>query len=115
MKVLLIAASLLVVTAKECTKTKKTIALPACVQQKIDAIKKEPRWNPPAEVHEYTYQGKTVYLFSAPCCDQYNAVYDAECNYICAPSGGLTGKGDQKCIDFNTAATHVRLVWKDER
>lgn len=118
MKVLLLASSLLLVTAKECTKarhTKQTANLPSCVQQKIDSIKKQPKWNPPAEVNEYTYQGKTVYLFSAPCCDQYTTLYDIDCNYLCAPGGGFTGKGDGKCADFNTAATHVRLVWKDGR
>ena len=42
----------------------KADTIPACIQQKIDLIKKEPKWNPPAEVNEYTYNGKTVYLLS---------------------------------------------------
>ena len=104
-----------IIVAKECMKAKVENSLPACIQQKIDAIKKEPRWNPPAEVHQYTYNGQTVYYFSSDCCDQFNTVYDAQCNYICAPSGGITGKGDGKCAGFNTEAKHVRLVWKDER
>ena len=115
MKVLLLLISLLMITAKECSKIKPSASLPACIQQKIDAIKKEPKWNPPAEVHEYSYNGKTVYLFSSPCCDQYNVAYDTDCKTVCAPSGGMTGKGDQKCKDFKTAATHIRLVWKDGR
>jgi hypothetical protein len=125
MKVLIILAAFITVTAKECSKktnvpelvTKETSAdiLPSCIQQKIDSIKKQPKWNPPAEVDEYVYNGKTVYLFSADCCDQYYVVYDAQCNYVCAPSGGMTGKGDLKCEDFNTAAKLTRIVWKDER
>lgn len=82
---------------------------------KINEIKKAPRWNPPATVNEYTYNGKTVFLFSSDCCDQFNMVFDSQCNYVCAPSGGITGKGDGKCDDFNTSAKHVRLVWKDDR
>jgi hypothetical protein len=89
--------------------------IPACIQQRIDSIKKEPKWNPPAEVNEYTYNGKTVYLFSSPCCDFFNPVYGSDCNYICAPTGGFTGKGDGKCEDFNSTAKHVKLVWKDDR
>lgn len=89
--------------------------IPACIQQRIDSIKNEPRWNPPAEVNEYTYNGKTVYLFSSPCCDFFNPVYGSDCNYICAPNGGFTGKGDGKCEDFNSTAKHVKLVWKDDR
>jgi hypothetical protein len=61
------------------------------------------------------YKDKTAYLFSSNCCDQYNEVYDSECKYICAPSGGITGRGDGQCEDFNTSAKLVRLVWKDDR
>ena len=49
---------------EKCGKNKDTI--PACVQQKIEQIKKEPKWNPPAEVNEYSYDGKKVYLFQQP-------------------------------------------------
>jgi hypothetical protein len=88
---------------------------PSCIQRRIDSIKQQPVWNPPAEVHEYEYNGKKVYLFSANCCDQFNTLMDANCNYVCAPSGGFTGKGDRKCNDFYDTAKHLRLVWKDER
>lgn len=98
---------------EKCANKKDTV--PACIQQKIEQIKKEPKWNPPAQVNEYTYIAKKVYLFSSPCCDQYNNLYDSECNLICAPTGGYTGKGDQKCTDFTEKAKHVKLVWKDER
>lgn len=94
---------------------KKEALLSDCIQQKIAAIKAQPKWNPPAQVDEYLYNGKRVYLFSSDCCDQYNQLYDASCNYICAPSGGITGKGDGKCSDFKTAAQFIRTVWKDER
>jgi hypothetical protein len=89
--------------------------IPVCIRQKIQQIKKEARWNPPAEVYEYRYDNKRVFYFSSNCCDQFNAVYDEQCNYICAPSGGITGKGDMKCKDFNDKAVKVKLVWRDER
>ncbi|MGZ8537604.1 MAG: DUF6970 domain-containing protein [Flavisolibacter sp.] len=104
----------LTIVAQKCTKQGDQ-SLPACIQSKIDQIKKEPKWNPPAEVYEYRYNGKRVYFFSSNCCDQYNVVYDEQCNPVCSPSGGLTGKGDMKCTDFNEKAQKVRLVWKDER
>ena len=103
----------LTIAAKKCGRQNESI--PACIQQKIDQIKKEPKWNPPAEVHEYIYEGKGVFYFSSNCCDQYNVVYDENCNYVCAPSGGYTGKGDNKCPDFNDKAKEVRLIWKDDR
>lgn len=97
----------------QCSKQKNDI--PACIQNKIDYIKSQPKWNPLAEVNEYIYMGKHAFLFSADCCDQYNELFDSNCNYICAPSGGITGKGDLKCTDFMTTAQFVRLVWKDSR
>lgn len=103
------------IASPQCTKKTTANGLPQCVQQKIDAIKSEPKWNPPGQVNEYLYKGKTVYLLTSDCCDQYNTVYDTDCNPVCAPSGGLTGAGDRKCADFDSAAKHVRLVWQDAR
>ena len=89
--------------------------VPVCIQQRIEEIKQQAKWNPPAEVHEYLYAGKRVFYFSSNCCDRYNELYDEKCNLLCAPSGGMTGKGDGKCPDFSTKAQYVGLVWKDDR
>ena len=89
--------------------------IPTCIQKKIDSIKQQPVWNPPAEIHEYEYNGKKVYLISADCCDFFTTAVDENCNYVCAPSGGFTGRGDGKCKDFNQNAKMIKVVWKDER
>ncbi|MGI8634168.1 MAG: DUF6970 domain-containing protein [Segetibacter sp.] len=107
-------------TSADSSLTAKNVAVvlqktPVCIEQKIDSIKKEPVWNPPAEIYEYEYQGKKVYAISSNCCDFFNTVVDANCKYVCAPSGGFTGRGDGKCNDFFKEAKQVRLVWKDER
>ncbi|HYK55988.1 MAG TPA: hypothetical protein VEV15_05880 [Flavisolibacter sp.] len=104
---------LLLVAAQTIKKGKEE--LPLCLQQKIEEIKQQLKWNPPAEVHEYNYNGKRVFYFSSNCCDRYNVVFDEKCEYVCAPSGGITGKGDGKCADFSTKAQYVKLVWKDDR
>ncbi|MCW3082127.1 hypothetical protein [Segetibacter sp.] len=88
---------------------------PSCILMRIESIKKEHVWNPPGEVYEYEYQSKKVYTISSDCCDRFTTVVDADCNYICAPSGGFTGRGDGKCTDFFKEAKRLRLVWKDER
>lgn len=116
MKTVVIALTVISLTALHCSKHnqggKNT---PVCIEQKINDIKSQPKWNPPAEVNEYEYEGKKVYLFSSNCCDQYNVVYDKNCTPICAPSGGFSGGGDGKCKEFFKQAKHIRLVWKDER
>ena len=113
MKYLITLLSFSLLISAECNRPKSEI--PSCIQQKIDQIKSQPKWNPPAEVNEYIYQGRHVYLFSADCCDQFEQLFDSSCNYICAPSGGIEGAGDRKCADFRTAAQFVKLVWKDPR
>ena len=100
---------------KEDKKEDCNSGIPACVQSRVDEIRKEPKWNPPAEVNEYLYNGRKVYLFTANCCDQYITLMDRSCKYICAPSGGIVGKGDGKCTDFYDKAKYLRLVWKDNR
>jgi len=95
--------------------TSTTVSLPACISAKIDSIGQEPVWNPPAEIHEYELDGRPIYLISADCCDRFTIAVESDCNTICAPSGGFTGRGDGKCPDFFKKATHTRLVWKDDR
>jgi len=112
MKSILLLLSVPSLLAIDC---KKNTEEPPCVKEKIEQIKALPKWNPAGEVNEYIYKDKQVYLFTSDCCDQYIMLYDGSCEYICAPSGGITGKGDGKCSNFYTEARHVKLVWKDPR
>jgi hypothetical protein len=107
--------AILLIVATSANRQEEKQQIPVCIQQKIEEIKQQPKWNPPAEVHEYVYLGRRVFYFSSNCCDRYNELYDEKCNYLCSPSGGMTGKGDGRCPDFSTKAQYVRLVWKDER
>jgi hypothetical protein len=129
MKYMLIAIVFPVLLVRQCSETKnKTLpeaeqpgpvqtkdSIPECVREKINAIKKEPKWNPPAQVNEYLYSGKTVFLFSSNCCDQFDMLYNDSCGAVCAPYGGIVGQGDGKCKDFTDSAKLVKLVWKDPR
>ena len=116
MKSILLTAMLFcsVLVGTQCNKNSDE-SIPPCIQQKIEEIKAEPKWNPVATVTEYVYQGRTVYLFSSNCCDQYYMLYDGTCTYICAPSGGIAGSGDGNCPDFRSSARYVKLTWKDPR
>jgi hypothetical protein len=89
-------------------------SVPVCVRKLIDESKKDLPPNPPEQVDEYLYEGKKVFLFTAGCCDHFNVVYDESCKMICAPSGGITGKGDGNCTSFIAQAKYVKLVWKND-
>ncbi len=127
MKYLLILLVFPFLSASECGKKKEkgnvtegdrnatsgNDSIPVCVRRLIDSANKEIPPNPPLQVDEYLYNGKKVFLFTAPCCDFFNMVYDDSCKAVCAPSGGITGKGDCKCEDFATTAKFVKLIWKN--
>lgn len=105
---------LIALQSQTCTKHSGS-KIPACIQDKIEAIQQQPKFNPPATVYRYLFQDKYVYLFSSNCCDQYNYVYDRDCKVICAPSGGIAGQGDGRCSNFNQMASEETLIWKDPR
>ena len=50
--------------------------------------------------------GRVYYYAGSECCDQLNALYDAEGEYVCAPDGGFTGRGDGRC-----PADLTRIEW----
>ncbi|MDO5653558.1 MAG: hypothetical protein Q4G39_05585 [Brachymonas sp.] len=70
---------------------------------------------PVVAVHAWNYQGQTVYETLAGCCDRFNELFDAQGEYLCAPSGGFTGMGDGKCPDAAQARraqeSTVRRIW----
>ncbi|WP_083326077.1 DUF6970 domain-containing protein [Hymenobacter coccineus] len=87
----------------------------ASIQTKIAELQALPKSNPAYEVWQYTFRGEPVYLVTAPCCDQYETLYDACLNVLCAPSGGLSGQGDGRCPEFRQLAADRQLVWRDSR
>lgn len=90
-------------------------SLPSCIQKKINTLKILPKQTPTASITQYTYLGNKVYYMPASCCDQYNPVYDENCNYLGAPDGGFIGNGDGRLPGFFAAATNPVLIWKDPR
>jgi hypothetical protein len=49
-------------------------------------------------ITKYLLDGKPHWLIVAPCCDQFNYLYNAEGVAVCAPYGGIAGNGDGKCL-----------------
>ena len=87
----------------------------SCIREMIEKYKREAPTNPPRTVYSYQYKGKTVYHITSVCCDQFNILYDLNCNIICYPDGGITGSGDGRCPNYFNEATSKGLIWKDSR
>jgi hypothetical protein len=103
-----IAIASLIVLAFACEQNSILIknSCPSCLQSIMT------RENPPLQVWRYKYINQTVYLVIPDCCDQYEELYSTNCTLICAPGGGLTGKGDGQCTDFSQKATEGSLIWE---
>lgn len=102
-------------TLSNCEKIKMDKNVPACIKERIKSIEKEKIWNPAAKIFQYEYKGKTVFYIPSHCCDIPGEVLDENCNLICQPDGGITGKGDGKCKDFFKERTGEKLIWADTR
>ena len=85
--------------------------IPACIQTMIDGFNATPRSSSFVRIDNYLYRGKMTYLATSSCCDRFNPLYDAECNRVCAPSGGFIGRGDGQCMDFDETATQLGNIW----
>jgi hypothetical protein len=93
-----------------CDKTELAVHVPGCIENKIKEIESNSVTNPPAEIWQWRVGIKTYYYFEADCCDQYNYLYDDNCQIICAPDGGLAGNGDGNC-DGLGADVQKTLIW----
>ena len=97
-----------------CDKSNLNIDAPNCIQNEIKKIKNEEVRNPPAQVWKWEVASQTYYYITSDCCDQYNNLYNDNCDVICAPDGGITGLGDGNCPDFIEPIKKT-LIWKDNR
>lgn len=88
---------------------------PEWVDQLIKQFQSEPVGNPPQSIWRYDYQGQVVYFVPAQCCDMFSSLYDANGTVICAPDGGIDGRGDNKCADFAAQRSGETLIWQDPR
>jgi len=85
------------------------------VSRLIEQYKGEPVGNPPQSIWRYEYRGQVVYYVPAQCCDKYSTLYNADGDVLCAPDGGITGKGDGRCEDFLSQRSKEQLIWQDPR
>lgn len=109
MKVIISLLGCVLVSLTGCEKIDLPPDVPNCVKKLI-----RNSTGAPQAVWKYQYKKETVYLVIPDCCDQYISLYSSNCSFICAPSGGFTGKGDGKCPGFYQEAIDGVLIWKAE-
>ena len=105
---------ILILPLLSCDNEEGGTEVPSCIERKIDEIKSETVWNPPAQVWKWENDENTYYYITSECCDQWNYLYDEQCNVVCAPDGGITGMGDGNCPEFSEPIDKS-LIWADDR
>ncbi len=89
--------------------------LPPWLRERIAVFEAAAVTNPPRSVIRYVYRGAVVYFIPARCCDIPSQLLDAGGERVCAPDGGISGRGDGRCPDFHREARERTPVWRDAR
>jgi hypothetical protein len=88
---------------------------PPFVERLITEFEAGPKKNPPGSIWRYRYGDRVVYYVPPSCCDIPGQLYDSNGEFICAPDGGITGRGDGKCPDFFSVRADELRIWIDDR
>ena len=105
---------ILILPLLSCENDECGVEIPSCIERKIDELKSEAVWNPPAQIWKWETDENTYYYITSDCCDQWNYLYDEQCNVVCAPDGGITGMGDGNCPELSEPIVKS-LIWSDDR
>lgn len=114
MKLRILATLALLILLTACAQSTQATN-PAWLDQMIKKFESDPVANPPLSVWKYEYKDQVVYFVPAHCCDITSLVYDTQGTILCAPDGGIAGRGDGKCSDFFDQRTNEQLIWQDSR
>ena len=103
---------LLVLGTTSCHKDDKEIELSKCITKKINKMKKR-KDHVHSAVWRWQADGKIYYYLSGEDggYDRFNLLYDDNCNVVCAPDGGLSGRGDGNCPCF-VNGVQKELIWE---
>jgi len=88
---------------------------PEWVRDLAARLQSEPVANPPASLIRFDRAGKSYYYLPPRCCDIPSTLFDSESNVMCAPDGGITGRGDGRCPDFVRELKNGVKIWEDPR
>lgn len=116
-KIITGAVILMMLTTIGCDRLDMPDGTPPCITRMAKTLRGEAVRNPPAMIIEFTLKNGGKYYYVPPyCCDMFSALYDSECNYVCAPDGGFSGQGDGHCPDniLNNIQSS-KVIWKDDR
>ena len=102
------------VISMSCEDNDLNIDAPFCIEQKIEEIIDNEVANPPIQVWRWEADGQIYYYITSDCCDQFNYLYNENCEIVCAPDGGISGEGDGNCPEFATEIEKT-LIWEDSR
>ena len=90
-------------------------SLPIWLRERIAGYQQSTFRSSPLRVMKFKHGWQTYYYFSGLCCEQLNPITDDDGDYVCAPTGGWTGDGDNKCPKSFPDEEGMTTVWEDSR
>ncbi|BEG97768.1 DUF6970 domain-containing protein [Bacteroides sedimenti] len=110
MKRLLFLGIIVMMALISCEKSHPDNGIPECIESKIKELSTSVLAGKDANVTEYRFQWKRVYLFDpAMCCDMPSPVFDSNCNYL-GSLGGFAGNTMINGEDFSKAK-FIKIIW----
>jgi hypothetical protein len=87
--------------------------VPRCIENMLDQT--DPQTKAPIiGLARYELEGKYYFELMPECCDQFTSLYDEDCNFVCHPGGGITGRGDGQCPDWVENLSNRKTLWEKE-
>ncbi len=109
----LLLGVLVLLSLLSCVKLELEVELPTCMKKKIiKLMQKSDKELAASEVWLWKTAEKDYYYFRflKNCDDCFHNLYDDQCNFVCAPDGGITGAGDGQCPEFD-GIEETTLIW----
>ena len=95
-----------------CEKDRCEPDLPACVKELIEQPATDGGIDARA-VYRWEVEGATYFYVEQECCDRFNLLFATDCTLLCAPDGGITGRGEGDCPDLDGDIERT-LIWEAE-
>lgn len=111
MKRLTFITVIIIIVFASCCKLNVSKETPECIDKSIRDFNRTSACDN-AKVEEYSFQGKTVYVFDQGTCgaDMTSGVFDSDCNNL-GYLGGFTGNTKINGEEFSNAK-FIKTTWK---
>lgn len=113
MRMLIFFASIMIIIISSCKKPDVAEGTPKCIKTHIKYFQKHTAFDTSANVKEYLFHGKVVYVFyPGTYVNSISEVWDSDCKKLGSLGGGVFLMTKINGEDFYATATFNKIIWK---